>query len=66
MSIRRTSSPVLINDLPIISMMEGVKALVRESGPETSLAANALPTKPMHASNAPVAPGMARLFALGA
>ena len=66
MSIRRTSSPVLINDLPIISMMEGVKALVRESVLRLRLPRMPCLLKPMHASNAPVAPGMARLFALGA
>ena len=61
-SMSRTSSPARIIDLPIISMMEGDKALVSESGPLTSEAAKPRPTVPAHASSAAVALGIARVL----
>ena len=51
-----------MSERPIISMMEGVKALMRESGPETSEAAKPLPMVPAQASSAAVAVGMLRLL----
>ena len=58
-SIMNTTSPRLISSRPISAMVAGVKALVMNSGPETSEAANALEIVPEAASSAAVALGRA-------
>ena len=64
--MRKTISPTRTRLLPIISIVDGGKAEVMESGPVSSALANPLPIVPEQASSAAVAVGRAKLPALGA